>query len=49
LVTEHDQAAAELRQDELMCVAAGYSLPSQMLFKQFNFPKQIAQKAALRI
>jgi len=37
------EGAAELRQNELMCVAAGYSLPGDMLFKQCKFPEQIAQ------
>jgi hypothetical protein len=35
--------AAEFRQDELMCVAAGYSLPGDKLFRQLKFPEQIAQ------
>jgi len=40
-LSEYDQAAAELRQDELMVVAAGYSLPGDKLFKQFKYPEQI--------
>jgi hypothetical protein len=39
---QYDQAAVELRQDELMCVAAGYSLPGDKLLKQCKFPEQIA-------
>jgi hypothetical protein len=42
LLPGYDQGAAELRQDELMCVAAGYSLPGDKLFKQLKFPEQIA-------
>ena len=42
-LSEYDQAAVELRQNELMCVAAGYSLPGDKLLKQCKFPEQIAQ------
>jgi hypothetical protein len=41
-LSEYDQAAVELRQDEFMCVAAGYSLPGDKLFKQLKYPEQIA-------
>jgi hypothetical protein len=33
---ENDQGTAEFRQGELMCIAAGYSLPGQKLFKQLT-------------
>jgi hypothetical protein len=41
-LSQYDQAAVELRQDEFMCVAAGYSLPADKLLKQCKFPEQIA-------
>jgi hypothetical protein len=42
-LSEYDQAAVELRQNELMCVAAGYSLPADKLLKQYKFPEQFVQ------
>jgi hypothetical protein len=39
---QYDHGAVELCQDELMCVAAGYSLPADKLLKQLKFPEQIA-------
>jgi hypothetical protein len=42
-LSEYDRTPVELRQDEFMCVAAGYSLPREKLFKQLKFPEQIAQ------
>jgi hypothetical protein len=41
-LSEYDPGAVELRQDEQMCVAAGYSLPGDKLLKQCKFPEQIA-------
>ena len=41
-LSEYDQGAAELRENELMCVAAGYSLPGDKLLKWIKFPEQIA-------
>ena len=41
-LSQYDQAAVELRQGELMCVAAGYTLPADKLLKQLKFPEQIA-------
>jgi hypothetical protein len=41
-LSEYDEAPVEIRQSELMCVAAGYSLPGEKLLKQFKFPEQIA-------
>jgi hypothetical protein len=31
-----------------LCVAAGYSLPGDKLFKQLKYPEQITPEAALR-
>ncbi len=41
-LSQFDQAAVELGQDALMCVAAGYSLPGDKLLEQLKFPEQIA-------
>jgi len=38
---EYDQGAAELRQGGFKCMAAGYSLPGDKLFKQCKFPEQL--------
>jgi hypothetical protein len=47
-LSEYYQGAVELRQEGIMCLAAGYSLPGDKLFRQLKFPEQIAKKAAQR-
>jgi hypothetical protein len=38
---DYDQAGAELRQVEFLCLAAGYTLPADKLLKQLKFPEQV--------
>ncbi len=41
---DYDRGASELRRNELVCVAAGYSLLGDKLLKQLKFPEELRRK-----